>query len=78
MTVTAFFQAAGSGRWLIATRKREPHAGMWNFPGGFVGPNETPQQAAAREMEEEMGVAIDAGEFRIVGHATTLIKPSEL
>jgi 8-oxo-dGTP diphosphatase len=29
----------------------------WNFPGGGVGPGETPDAAARREMEEEIGLS---------------------
>jgi 8-oxo-dGTP diphosphatase len=39
---------------------REWVPNVWDFPGGHVEDHETPQQALARELEEEFGVTIDA------------------
>ena len=37
--------------------------GMWEFPGGKIEPNETPQQALARETKEELDITIKVGEL---------------
>jgi mutator protein MutT len=45
------------GRWLVT--KRYPHAhlgGLWEFPGGKCGPDETPMHTALRELREECRV----------------------
>lgn len=38
-------------------------SGYWNFPGGLVEENETLASAAAREIQEEVGVTVNAADF---------------
>jgi 8-oxo-dGTP diphosphatase len=37
--------------------------GMWEFPGGKIEPDETPQQALVREIQEELDTTIRVGDL---------------
>jgi 8-oxo-dGTP diphosphatase len=54
----------GDGRLLIAKRPPgRPLAGLWEFPGGKVEDGETPEHALIRELAEELGIDIAAGDL---------------
>ncbi|MGI9187305.1 MAG: NUDIX hydrolase [Gaiellales bacterium] len=47
------------GRLLLGRRGIEPRLGLWDIPGGFCGPAETPEACAVRELLEETGCSIE-------------------
>ncbi|MFC0681737.1 (deoxy)nucleoside triphosphate pyrophosphohydrolase [Lysobacter korlensis] len=46
-------------------------AGKWEFPGGKVDPDESPEAALAREIQEELGVEVEIG--ALLHRASTLV-----
>ena len=50
------------GRLLICQRRRgDAFELQWEFPGGKISRGETPRAALARELREELGVAVTIG-----------------
>ncbi len=43
---------------LFAVRNVDPDKGKWDLPGGFIDPNENAEEAACREILEELGLKI--------------------
>ena len=71
--VAAVALVRSDGRLLLAQRpKGKAMAGLWEFPGGKVEAGESPQVALARELKEELGVAVaeaDMQAFSLASHA---------
>lgn len=51
------------GKALIAYRAIDPHKGVVDIVGGFIQRNETPEQAALRELKEETGLDAEITAF---------------
>lgn len=59
--VAAILQS--EGRFLVGQRvATQSHPLKWEFPGGKVEAGESPEQALARELEEELGIRGAKGE----------------
>jgi mutator protein MutT len=60
-------------RFLVTRRQPGVHlAGMWEFPGGKIDPEESHSAALRRELREELGVDAEVGELV---HETTHAYP---
>ena len=49
-------------RIMLCQRKPEVHNGLkWEFPGGKLEPGESPEEALARELREELSIEVRVG-----------------
>ena len=55
--VVLFTIQAGTLKVLLVKRQQPPYRGAWALPGGIVGPEESVDDAALRELQEETNIA---------------------
>ena len=58
---------------LFGKRKSTAGGFVWQLPGGWVDPGESPQQSARREVSEETGLQL--GELQFVGVTSNVFSP---
>ena len=56
----------GDGRIMLVRPSYKP---FWDIPGGVVEPDETPIQACAREIAEELGLTVEVGRLLVADWA---------
>jgi len=62
LTVVAAVIHDPEGRVLLTRRPDDRHmGGLWEFPGGKVDAGESPAEALARELVEELDLAVEVG-----------------
>lgn len=62
VVAAALFDPQGN----ILLAKRPPGkamAGLWEFPGGKIEPNERPEQAIVRELQEELAITVSESDL---------------
>lgn len=47
------------GKFLMVRRRFEPNKGRWALPGGLLELGEDPEEAAKREVREELGLEVE-------------------
>ncbi len=62
VTMTVIDDGRGHGAFILTKRapRMNRHAGQWALPGGRMDPGETPEEAALRELEEEVNLRLPA------------------
>ena len=65
ITLVEADDGSGQTAFLLTRRATQmrAHAGQWALPGGRCDPGETPEQTAARELEEELGLRLGAADI---------------
>lgn len=62
----------GDGRVLLARRPAgKEMAGLWEFPGGKLMNGETPEGALVRELNEELGIDVEASCLAPIAFSST-------
>ena len=59
------------GKVLVQKRaENRSMAGLWEFPGGKIEPNECPEDALVRELYEELGISLEPEDLQPISFAS--------
>ncbi|MDN4632459.1 (deoxy)nucleoside triphosphate pyrophosphohydrolase [Sphingomonas sp. PsM26] len=79
MMVVAAALVDDRGRVLVQRRPAgKALAGLWEFPGGKVEPEESPEDALVRELREELAIDIDAAALTALTFASMALTDRHL
>jgi len=67
LDAVVFAEIDGLTHALVVRRGNPPFEGQWALPGGYLEVDEGLAVGAARELEEETGIAVDAGDLHQLG-----------
>lgn len=74
--VSAVALIDADGRILLASRPDgRDYAGCWEFPGGKIEGNETPEAALVRELDEELGIQTEQSCLAPFSFGTAIASP---
>jgi mutator protein MutT len=69
VAVTAGIILKGNRVLVVQRKPASPRGLFWEFPGGKLEKGEDPRQCLRRELQEELGIEVEAGQrFEIVYH----------
>ncbi|MBI4059786.1 GNAT family N-acetyltransferase [Candidatus Giovannonibacteria bacterium] len=74
-TATAVF--IKDGKLFVLKRSIPPFQDKWDFMGGYIGENETPEECLRREIKEELNVGVDSLHYLGVFTGTGFYKEYE-
>ena len=63
VTVTAAIMSIENRVFIAQRKSSDSLRNKWEFPGGKIENNETPEQCLKREMKEEFGIDVSIGEY---------------
>ncbi len=65
VTIVGVSNPAAQCGWLIEKRGIEPQKGGWALPSGYIDHGESWQEAAVRELQEEVGLTTNVKDFEL-------------